>query len=222
MKISLLFLTVGILLITFNPGDSIYCSAHHSKINSLVDLRKSDVPIQMDESTCGVAAAYYLAYLFDLGTDQNEIFQVILCIMNERNLILESGVALSAVSVTLSRLSLENQGYYLSETDLSTYLYTIKVPVLAHLSQPSNHYVVVIDQFEDYFLLADPSWGYRLVTTDEFYNMWSGVVLIPIPSEQQLQHSQDILENVRKSWQERLNALYNTAGQIVTTPWGIP
>ena len=59
--------------------------------------------------------------------------------------------------------------------------------MIAHLTNPQKHFVVVIGVRDTFVLIADPSWGKKILEYSEFDALREprGVVLIPLPSQRE-------------------------------------
>lgn len=147
-------------------------------------LRYEGVAGQTTWYTCGAAAvATLLTYTFEIVTTEADVMewfeaQGVLALEEERGLTalnlrdaLEAwGVPVRAFRVTLASLAdfFERGG----------------LPVIAHVTVPQRHFVVLNGLVDDQVLMADPSWGSSMAPLASLDDLkgFSGVVLVPVPT----------------------------------------
>lgn len=142
-------------------------------------LRAEGVVLQTEWWTCGAAALATLHRLLGLPAEEGEVLALALKHMGDR----DPGAGLTALA--LVRASAERglplRGFRLDLEGLRAYLARGGLPLILHVTQPEPHFVVAVDGVGDWLLLADPSFGRRLLLLAALPQEkgWSGVALIP-------------------------------------------
>lgn len=151
-------------------------------------LRYQRVIGQTDWHTCGPAAiATWLHYYFELETSEQEMLELALTASEDEQRVLTHGLSAAALKDAVQSKGVPVQGYRLTINNLIDYFDRGGLPVILHVTEPRNHFVVAIGIVADRFVVADPSWGQRLMSfaSLETEKAFSGVVLVSLPSEQQ-------------------------------------
>jgi len=157
----------------------------HGAVVSWRELRYTGVVAQSDWYTCGpAAAATLLDHYFGIRATEAEMLEAALHAMGASGLEPGAGVTAYALVRALSERGLPVRGYRVQRDDLATYFQQGGLPVILHVTRPEDHYVVAVGSLGQWVLLADPSWGRRIVSWDELVmeKGYSGVVLVPVPT----------------------------------------
>lgn len=142
---------------------------------------------QTDWYTCGPAAiATLLRYYFDFETSEQEMLELALEASEDQERALTIGFNAAALKYAVESKGILVQGYRLTIGNLVDYFERGGLPVVLHVTNPRNHYVVAIGTTEGHAVLADPSWGQRIMDIDALQTEkhFSGVVLVPLPPEE--------------------------------------
>ncbi|WP_299425428.1 cysteine peptidase family C39 domain-containing protein [uncultured Meiothermus sp.] len=151
------------------------------------DLRYQEVVGQTDWFTCGpAAAATLLRYHYDKDTSEAQMLMLSLGFMqkpeDEARL---SGITALALRQAMQAKGLLSRGFRLTPAQLVDYFQRGGLPVLLHVTRPEPHYVVAVGLIGGQLVLADPSWGRRIMPLAAFDREkgFSGVALVPTPGE---------------------------------------
>ena len=99
----------------------------------------------------------------------------------------ETGLTAFDLRHASAALGLQLQGYRLSEAQLLDYFKQGGLPVIAHVTEPRPHFVVVVGAAGMHLLLSDPGWGRYVVPIGELTDAraMSGAVLVCLATERQ-------------------------------------
>lgn len=156
---------------------------------------------QTDWHTCGPAAvATLLHYYFEIDTDEREMLELALQATADHARTLTNGLSAAALKHAVETKGIPVQGYRLTPGNLLDYFERGGLPVILHVTHPRNHYVVAIGAVGKRLVVADPSWGQRIMEIEALASekQFSGVALVTLPSEQlvlQAKHNQRIVLN---------------------------
>lgn len=148
------------------------------------DARYDGVVGQTDWSTCGPAAvATLLRYYYGMDVDEREALRRALSFAEAQGLDAAAGVSGLALAHSMETFGVPTLGYRLTPEALTDYFHRGGLPVIAHVTRPRQHYVVLVGMIGPYVLVADPSWGRRVERWDDFLaeKDFSGVTLVPVP-----------------------------------------
>ncbi len=150
------------------------------------ELRYEGVIGQADWYTCGPAAvATLLTHYYGIPTTEAEALELAETFMRVMGLEPGPGRGINALALkqTLEAKGIPTKGFRVKPEDLRDYFARGGLPVIAHLTRPRKHFVVVVGMVEDQIVLADPSWGRSIIPFSSFIRErgYSGVVLVPIP-----------------------------------------
>jgi len=153
------------------------------------DLKFAGVVAQTTENSCGAAALASLLTLFGSPVGELEVLGLI-----EKRIVGRGGVpnsesGLSALDLrdAARELGLYATGYRLSTQQLEDYFARAGFPVIAHVTRPRQHYVVVVAAAERHVMIGDPGWGAYVCTMRRFAEERgpSGVFIVAMPTEEQ-------------------------------------
>ncbi|MGB9861638.1 MAG: C39 family peptidase [Candidatus Bipolaricaulaceae bacterium] len=139
---------------------------------------------QTDWYTCGPAAvATLLTYYYGIPATEEDALELAEGFMREMGLDPKQGINALALKRTLEAKGIPTKGFRVKPEALKDYFDRGGLPLIAHLTQPQKHFVVAIGFVGDHIVLADPSWGRRIVPFTAFVKEhgYSEVVLVPIP-----------------------------------------
>lgn len=143
-------------------------------------LRDQGIEKQTLDDSCGSAAvATILRSYYGIGVQEEDI-------INAVNRINQSGTTSFAdLQKVVSEFGFQAVGIAINFETLQD----VKIPVLLYLNhQEQDHFSVLRGISESHVLLADPSWGNRLLTAQQFKGMWAigsdqGKVLVIVPQD---------------------------------------
>lgn len=156
------------------------------RLQTWLDARSEGVVRQSHWFTCGPAAvATLLQHYFGLDVAEGDALAVALEISEELGLAVQDGISALALLRSLERLGVPAAGYRVTAEALADYFRRRGLPVIAHVTDPQPHYVVVVGLVGEVALVADPSWGRRVVRWLDFAAAkgFSGVVLVPVAAD---------------------------------------
>lgn len=148
---------------------------------SMRALRYEDVVGQSDWHTCGAAAvATWLTYYLGRPVSEAEVLAVAGRVMDQRGQEPAGGLSMLALRDAMQEYGVRAVGYRVSVDHLLAYFRGGGLPVLLHLSEPELHYVLAIGVWDDYMILADPSFGRSAVKRFELVEQkgFTGAVLV--------------------------------------------
>ena len=155
------------------------------------DLRYERVVWQADWYTCGPAAvATLLTYYYGIPTTEAEALELAEGFMRAQGLEPGPGRGINALALkqTLEAKGIPTKGFRVKPEALKDYFNRGGLPLIAHLTEPQKHFLVVVGFVGDQIVVADPSWGRRIIPFTAFIKEhgYSGVVLVSIPSDPEL------------------------------------
>jgi len=174
------------------------------------ELRYEKVIEQVEWYTCGPAAvATLLTYYYGLPTTEAEALELAEGFAAKSSR--EPGQALTALALkqTLEAKGVPTKGFLVKPEALKDYFAKGGLPLIAHLTEPQKHFVVIVGFVNDQIVLADPSWGRRIVPFPIFVkgHGYSEVILVPIPSAELAQVAKERQRAALKWAEAELTAL---------------
>ncbi len=164
---------------------------------SFRDLRYQGAIAQTSDYSCGAAAtACLLDTYYGIPTTEAEILELAERQMSARGE--ESGLAHGLTAYDLKTaseaLGLDMAGYELTHAQLQDYFERGGLPLIAHVTQPRAHYLVVVGMTTQHVLLSDPAWGRYVAPARELADArgMSGVFLVPLPTMEEALHARGI------------------------------
>jgi len=155
---------------------------------SLRDLRYERMIGQTTWYTCGPAAvATLLSLYFGLPVSEADALEVALAAMGEIAAVEESGVTALALKAVLEGHGIQTRGYRVTLEALADYFQRGGLPVILHVTRPQLHYVLAEGLVAGQLVLADPSFGRRLMplVAVEQEKGFSGIILVTLPAPDQ-------------------------------------
>ena len=157
---------------------------------TLRDLRYRGTVPQTTDYSCGAAAvACLLQEYYGIPATEQEILQLaeaqVLARGEEPGLM--HGLTAYDLKVASETFGLPMAGYELTHNQLEDYFRRGGLPLIAHVTQPQYHYLVVIGMAAGHILLSDPAWGRYIAPLRELVDVraMSGVFLVPLPNGEQ-------------------------------------
>jgi hypothetical protein len=147
-------------------------------------MRLAGVVAQTTEYSCGPAAvATLLSCFYGLDVSESDILQGAAEYDAAAGREVGSGITALALKRTLADHGIPARGLLVSLDALLQHFAQGGLPLILHLTRPQKHYLVAIGIVEGHAVLADPSWGRRLVPVPELEREsgFDGVVLAPMP-----------------------------------------
>ena len=170
-------------------------------------LRYTNVTGQADWYTCGAAAvSTLLTYYYDDPATEQEVLEVAFAETQASGKDPLEGLTALSLKRALQSRGYTVKAYRVDLEQLADYFRRGGLPVVAHVTKPQLHFLVVSGIVPDprtqkpQVLLADPSWGRRIVPLQELvtFKGFSGVILLAVPK------TQEQLANVRKLQEQEL------------------
>ena len=179
---------------------------------SFRDLRYQGAIPQTSDYSCGAAAtACLLEVYYGIPTTEAEILE-----MAERQMLArgeEPGFAHGLTAYDLKTaskaLGLDMAGYELTHAQLEDYFERGGLPLIAHVTKPQSHYLVVVGMTAQHVLLSDPAWGRYVAPARELADArgMSGVFLVPLPTTQEALHARGIQVSALEWMRTRVHRL---------------
>jgi predicted double-glycine peptidase len=148
------------------------------------EMRLAGVVAQTTEYSCGPAAvATLISCFYGLDVRESDILQRAGEYDAAAGRELGSGISAYALKRTLADHGIPARGLLVSLDALLQHFAQGGLPLILHLTRPQKHYLVAIGIIEGHAVLADPSWGRRLLPVPELEREsgFDGVVLAPMP-----------------------------------------
>ncbi len=162
-------------------------------------LRYTHVVGQADWYTCGAAAtATLLTYYYGDPATEGEILEVAIEETKKTGKDPLKGLTALSLKRALEKRGYRVRAYRVNLEQLADYFRRGGLPVVGHVTKPQLHFLVIAGIVDPpsggpaQVLLADPSWGRRIVPLEALVREkgFSGVILLAIPkTETQLQEA---------------------------------
>lgn len=151
-----------------------WCGAQERPVRSLLEMRRENVVVQQWDLSCGAAAlATLLKYQHGEQVTEKEVAIAMMkrdeYMKNPQLIQLREGFSLLDLKRNVDARGYQGIGYgKLGLEDLVT-----RAPILVPIrTKGYNHFVVFRGMRGDRVLLADPAWGNRTMSIDEFLDLW--------------------------------------------------
>lgn len=163
-----------LLLVGFAPAGSLSAVEPPRPVKSLLEMRHEQVTIQNWDLSCGAAAlATLLNYQYDDLVSEREIAKALIgrdkYLDNPSLVRVQEGFSLLDLKKYVDGRGYTGIGYGKLDLDHLIDQAPIIVPVRAN---GYNHFVVFRGVRGNRVLVADPAWGNRTLTVDEFEDEW--------------------------------------------------
>ena len=182
--------------------------------SSYRELRYEGVTGQTEWYTCGPAAlATLLTQYYGLeDTGELELLELSLRAMagSGKN-VEETGVTALALKEVLEAKGIAAKGFGVTMKELKAYFETGGLPLVVHVTRPQLHYVLAVGLVGDQIVIADPSYGRRILPFSSlvYEKGFSGVVLATSPNETLAQHARNVQSETLLWATRRLERLKN-------------
>jgi predicted double-glycine peptidase len=187
LRLNVLFLILAVLAGTWTAGALPASAAqvtvpifrdyvYPKPIQSFKERRLRQVVHQSQDFSCGAAAlATILHYYYgNPVTERDAIIGMFK--EGDREKIKQVGFSMLDMKKFSQKLKYEAQGYKLPGVG---HLRNLSAPVIALIDTNRYKHFVVIRKVTDRFVyLADPSWGNRRMTVDNFTKIWNNIILV--------------------------------------------
>ena len=153
-------------------------------------LRYTHVIGQADWYTCGAAAtATLLTYYYGEPATEGEILEVAIEETEKSGKDTLEGLTALSLKRALERRGYMVKAYRVNLAQLADYFRRGGLPVIGHVTKPQLHFLVIAGIVDPPYggptqvLLADPSWGRRIIPLEALVTEkgFSGVILLAIP-----------------------------------------
>ncbi len=153
-------------------------------------LRYTHVIGQTDWYTCGAAAvATLLTYYYDDPATEGEVLKVAVRETEASRKDPREGLTALSLKRCLEGRGYEVRAYRVNLEQLADYFRRGGLPVIGHVTKPQLHFLVIAGIVDlpgggpAQVLLADPSWGRRIVPIEALVTEkgFSGVILLALP-----------------------------------------
>jgi predicted double-glycine peptidase len=133
-------------------------------------LRYDGLVGQSSWFSCGpaVLATLLANYLGFSGATEELILVQALELMGLEGELEDRGVSALTLKQILQAHDLDARGYRITNEQLLQYLQDGGLPLIGHFTIPQNHYVLIVTYLDGNLVLADPSYGHRIVPAASF------------------------------------------------------
>jgi len=179
-------------------------------VDSYKELRYEHVRGQNTLSSCGTAA---LATLFSefYGTEvsEEEIIELIKPYLEEEieqlkeGKLPEGGVSMLDLKKVSRELGVPTRGYRIPKEKILAVMNKLRAPLLVHLDKPEDHFVLSFTGRRRKLILADPSWGVRPISKEEFFSRWDGLVLAFAPDSNYVDRARKVVDEISDHVEQR-------------------
>lgn len=171
------------------------------------EMRYEGVIGQSSDYSCGPAAvATLLTCFYGCGVSEGDILK--LTEQYESAAGREPGAGISAFSLkrALADHGVPARGLLVSLDALVRHFEQQGLPLILHTTRPQKHFLVAVAIVGNWFVLADPSWGRRIVRVPDLLLEFGfdGVVLAPMPPTDKAEAAASIQAELRRWAGERL------------------
>ncbi len=198
----------GIITATF------WLSTNGWPVISYRELRYENVDRQEDFYSCGPAAlATIFSDFFGVQVSENEFANFISHYSRQdpdnksTKEIPENGVSMLDLKQASIKKGIPAKGYEIPKGNLGTILHELSLPVLIHLDTPDEHFVVAVTQVGQRIVLADPSWGMRVISLAELCRCWDGLVLAFAPNQRSADRVKVVIRQIQGKIVEGMKTL---------------
>jgi len=181
-------------------------------ITSYRQSRYSEVVAQTGWFTCGpAAAATLLTRYYGINSSEREMLEIATDVMEAKGDDPAQGITMLALKQALSTKGIPSKGYRLTPCSLHSYLQQGGLPLILHITKPQPHYVLAVGLVHNQLILADPSFGLRVLPVHGFSlkHGFNGIVLYPVPSPDRIRAAVSKQDAVKTRVKNRLRRLSN-------------
>jgi predicted double-glycine peptidase len=165
---------LALLLLGVAPGNPVLALEPPRPVKSLLEMRHDRVAIQNWDLSCGAAAlTTILKYQYDDPVSERDVAKGLIgrgkYVDNPALVRMQEGFSLLDLKKYVDARGYQGIGYGQLELDHLIERAPIIVPIEAN---GYNHFVVFRGIRGNRILVADPAWGNRTLTVDEFEDAW--------------------------------------------------
>ncbi|WP_457637635.1 C39 family peptidase [Oceanithermus sp.] len=182
-------------------------------------LRYTHVTGQADWYTCGAAAvSTLLTYYYNDPATEQEVLEVAFAETQASGKDPLKGLTALSLKRALQQRGYTVKAYRVNLEQLADYFRRGGLPVVGHVTKPQLHFLVISGIVPDprthrlQVLLADPSWGRRIIPLEELvtFKGFSGVILLAVPKTQEQLKLVQTKQKQELDWAEtELSRLWN-------------
>jgi uncharacterized protein len=168
------WLMLALLLLGVAPSNPVLALEPPRPVKSLLEIRQDGVTVQKWDLSCGAAAlGTVLKYQYDDPVSERDIAKALIgrdkYIDNPALVRMQEGFSLLDLKNYVDARGYTGIGYGELQLDDLIERAPIIVPIDAN---GYNHFVVFRGMLGNRVLVADPAWGNRTLTVDEFEDEW--------------------------------------------------
>ncbi|AOC51379.1 putative peptidase [Microcystis aeruginosa NIES-2481] len=198
--------------LTLNIISFAVSSASANTITPYRTIRYQGVVGQTSYYTCGPAAvATLLIHYYKINTSEKEILELAHQAIKESGKNPEEGKGINALALkkALANKGILSKGIKIQPEILPNYFNQGGVPLVIHVTRPQLHYVLAIGMLGDLVVIADPSWGRKIIHLKDLINDkgFQGVTLIPLTPRPLLSQIKREQKNTLNWAKQRLSRL---------------
>jgi predicted double-glycine peptidase len=115
----------------------------------------------------------------------------------------EGGVSMLDLKKVSRELGVPTRGYRIPKEKIFPIMNKLRAPLLVHLDEPEDHFVLSFTGRRRKLILADPSWGIRPIAKDEFFTRWDGLVLAFAPDSNYVDRARKVVDEISDRVEQR-------------------
>ncbi len=174
-------------------------------VTSYKELRYEYVNGQNTTGSCGPASlATLFSGFYGEEVSEEEVIEIMKPFfedeiedLEEGKQVPEGGVSMLDLKRASNQLGVPARGYDIPKGKLVEVIDILNSPVLLHLDDPDEHFVLAVGSFSSRVLLADPTWGLYLIGEERLFDRWDGLILAFAPGEPSaIKNAGDIVNQV--------------------------
>ncbi|WP_287371329.1 cysteine peptidase family C39 domain-containing protein [Oceanithermus sp.] len=175
-------------------------------------LRYTHVTGQADWYTCGAAAvSTLLTYYYGDPASEQDVLDIAFAETQASGKDPLEGLTALSLKRALEQRGYNIKAYRVNLEQLADYFRRGGLPVVGHVTKPQLHFLVIAGVLDPpgggptQVLLADPSWGRRIVPLSELvvFKGFSGVILLAVPKSQAQLRKVRTLQTGELAWAAR-------------------
>jgi len=147
------------------------------------DLRFQYINEQQYDTSCGCSTTASLLTLYwNIDVSEEDIVDKYIYEKIENQ---DYGTSLADLSKILNDYAIANKAYSMDFHQLLD-VNQKYFPVIVHYNKPDDHFALVLGIRGDNIITADPARGVEILSTEQFLNRWSNVVLLSASKEMEI------------------------------------
>lgn len=100
-------------------------------------------------------------------------------------------------------LGIAARGYEIPKEKLLEITKSLSTPLLIYLENPEEHFVLSLGGGSGMVVLADPTWGTRVIGKESLFDKWKGLILAFSPRPDYRERSEQVIEQVLQEARQR-------------------